>query len=151
MDTGAPCCRAGRRAGPAPVSNTTDGRSVPSGSTRSRPGPGWVPDVMRIVITGATGNIGTALLRALHGGPHEVVGVARRPPAGPEAPYDAATWHALDLTREDHTDRLRAAVRGADAVVHLAWGFQPSHRLDYLEELGVGGTRRVADAVAAEG
>jgi nucleoside-diphosphate-sugar epimerase len=106
---------------------------------------------MRIVITGATGNVGTALLRALRGGGHDVVGLARRPPATSEPPYDAASWTSLDLTREDHTGRLREAVRGADAVVHLAWGFQPSHRLDHLEELGVGGTRRVGEAVAAEG
>jgi UDP-glucose 4-epimerase len=106
---------------------------------------------VRIAITGATGNVGTALLRALSGGGHSLVGIARRTPAAPHPPYDAASWHAVDLTRDDHTDRLRAAVRGADAVVHLAWGFQPSHRLDHLHELGVGGTRRVAEAVAAEG
>jgi nucleoside-diphosphate-sugar epimerase len=109
------------------------------------------PTGMRIVVTGATGNVGTAVLRALGGGSHTLVGVARRPPEHPQPPYDTATWHALDLTRDDHTDRLRSAVRGADAVVHLAWGFQPSHRLDQLEELGVGGTRRVGQAVAAEG
>ena len=44
---------------------------------------------------------------------------------------------------------LRDAFAGADAVVHLAWGFQPSHDLAYLEELGVGGTRRVLEAVTA--
>jgi nucleoside-diphosphate-sugar epimerase len=106
---------------------------------------------MRVVVTGATGNVGTAVLRALRAGPHEVVGLARRVPADPEPPYDVAAWHAVDLTRDVGADRLRRAVRGADAVVHLAWGFQPSHRLDYLAELGVGGTRRVAEAVAAEG
>ena len=42
-------------------------------------------------------------------------------------------------------------MRGADAVVHLAWGFQPSHREDYLQELGVGGTRRVVEAATAAG
>ena len=35
--------------------------------------------------------------------------------------------------------------------MHLAWGFQPSHREDYLEELGVGGTRRVIEAATAAG
>jgi UDP-glucose 4-epimerase len=33
---------------------------------------------MRIVITGASGNVGTALLRVL-GAEHEIVGVVRRP------------------------------------------------------------------------
>ncbi len=106
---------------------------------------------MHVVVTGATGNVGSALLRAMRAGPHSVTGVVRRPPASPEPPYDGVDWQPVDLTRDDHVDRLRAAVRGADAVVHLAWGFQPSHRLDHLAELGIGGTRRVAQAVAAEG
>jgi UDP-glucose 4-epimerase len=106
---------------------------------------------MRIVVTGATGNVGTSVLRALRSGPHEVVGLARRVPDQLEPPYDVATWHSLDLTREDEAGRLQEIVRGADAVVHLAWGFQPARRPDHLEALGVGGTRRVAEAVAATG
>ena len=36
---------------------------------------------MRIVVTGATGNIGSALLRRLVAtGEHELIGVVRRPP-----------------------------------------------------------------------
>jgi nucleoside-diphosphate-sugar epimerase len=44
---------------------------------------------VRIVITGASGNIGTALLRRLREGAqaHEVVGVCRRPPTG-GLPYE---------------------------------------------------------------
>jgi UDP-glucose 4-epimerase len=48
-------------------------------------------------------------------------------------------------------EALRGALTGADAVVHLAWGFQPSHDLTYLDELGVGGTRRVLQAVRDTG
>jgi nucleoside-diphosphate-sugar epimerase len=55
----------------------------------------------------------------------------------------------VDLTEAGAEDVLRDAFTGADAVVHLAWGFQPSHDIRYLEELGVGGTRRVLEAVAA--
>lgn len=107
---------------------------------------------MRIVVTGASGNVGSALLRRLAAdGHHDVVGLARRPPAGPTAPtLPAAEWVAVDLSRPD-TEVLRAAVSGADAVVHLAWGFQPSHREPYLRALGVGGTSRVIDAVTACG
>ncbi len=111
---------------------------------------------MRIVVTGATGNVGSALLRQLvEAGRHDVVGLARRlpdaPPGSPGSPFDAVSWRSVDLTDEAATDALRQAFSGADAVVHLAWGFQPSHDLDFLEELGVGGTRRVLDAVAAAG
>jgi UDP-glucose 4-epimerase len=109
---------------------------------------------MRIVVTGATGNIGTAVLTRL-GGEHDLVGLARRP-AGPGAaatpgvPGDVE-WRAVDLTEESAIPVLVEAFRGADAVVHLAWGFQPSHDLAYLEQLGVGGTRRVLDAVLEAG
>ncbi|GAA5119386.1 NAD-dependent epimerase/dehydratase family protein [Alloalcanivorax gelatiniphagus] len=104
---------------------------------------------MRIVITGASGNIGSALVRRLAGEQeHDLVGVVRRPPT-PTGVFEQVEWAAVDLTRDD--DALLAACRGADAVVHLAWGFQPSHREDYLEELGVGGTRRVIAAATAAG
>jgi nucleoside-diphosphate-sugar epimerase len=110
---------------------------------------------MRIVITGATGNIGTALLRRLLAdGEHEVVGLARRPPVGGQRTEDSTAdhvrWTSLDLTRDDSRPVLDRAFADADAVVHLAWGFQPSHDQRYLEELGVGGTRRVLDAAVAQ-
>ncbi|QNN54863.1 NAD-dependent epimerase/dehydratase family protein [Nocardioides mesophilus] len=105
---------------------------------------------MRIVVTGASGNVGSAVLRRLVATRnHEITGVARRLPEGGE-PFDQVDWVSVDLTRPAAAEQLRAAFRGADAVVHLAWGFQPSHDLDYLAELGVGGTRRVVEAVAAE-
>jgi UDP-glucose 4-epimerase len=105
--------------------------------------------LMRIVVTGASGNVGSALLRRLvRTGGHDLVGVARRVPDG-GAPFDAARWHSVDLTDADAGSALVDAFTGADAVVHLAWGFQPSHDLDFLEALGVGGTRRVLEAVAA--
>lgn len=103
---------------------------------------------MRIVVTGATGNVGTALLRVLaDAGDHAVVGIARRLP---EHAFAGVSWVAADLTSDASLPPLREAMSGADAVVHLAWGFQPSHDLDHLEELGVGGTRRVLEAARAE-
>ncbi|MGF1648794.1 MAG: NAD-dependent epimerase/dehydratase family protein [Kineosporiaceae bacterium] len=106
---------------------------------------------MRIVVAGGTGNLGTALLRALAGTGHEVVGVARRPPSRPAEPYDGATWHALDLAGDDAAPRLAELAAGADAIVNLVWGFQPSRRVAYLERVGVGGVRAVLAAAAAAG
>jgi nucleoside-diphosphate-sugar epimerase len=105
---------------------------------------------MRIVITGASGNVGSALVRRLaEDGEHDLVGVVRRRPDAVE-PFTGVEWVTADLSRDDD-GTLTAAFRGADAVVHLAWGFQPTHREDYLEALGVGGTRRVIAAVTAAG
>ncbi len=104
---------------------------------------------MRVVVTGASGNLGTALLRRIVG-EHEVVGVVRRPPEGGE-PYEGVRWHALDLGDPGATSALREAVEGADAVVHLAWLFQPSHDTDYLERVGVGGSRAVVAAARRAG
>jgi nucleoside-diphosphate-sugar epimerase len=106
---------------------------------------------MRIAITGATGNIGSALVRRLtDDGEHDLVGLARRlPEEGPGG--GLVEWVHVDLTSDACAGTLREAFEGADAVVHLAWGFQPSHDLGYLEDLGVGGTQRVLEAVTAAG
>ena len=107
---------------------------------------------MRIVITGASGNIGTALLRRLHEGaePHEVVGVCRRPPAG-GPPYEGVEWVSADLADVDAMAKLAPLMVGADAVVHLAWGFQPSRDVDYLRRLDVGGSAAVLEAARKAG
>lgn len=102
---------------------------------------------MRVVVTGATGNVGTALLRRLAGpgNRHEVIGVVRRPPQ-PVGAYGPVAWHELDVADADARDRLRRIFDGADAVVHLAWGFQPTRNTGYLTSVGVGGTSAVLDA-----
>ncbi|WP_217922841.1 NAD-dependent epimerase/dehydratase family protein [Miltoncostaea oceani] len=101
---------------------------------------------MRIVVTGATGNIGTALLRVLSvaTGVTEVVGVCRRPPA--TAP-PRTRWVRADVGADD----LGPAMEGADAVVHLAWAIQPSHDEARLRRTNVTGTGRVIAAAAAAG
>lgn len=107
---------------------------------------------MRIAITGASGNLGTALLRRLTTGTtaHDLVGIARRRPDD-VPPYDEVTWHAVDLAEPDAADRLGDAFAGVDAVVHLAWLFQPSRDVDYLRRTGVEGTRAVVSAAEQAG
>ena len=102
---------------------------------------------MRIVITGASGNVGTALLRRLArtDSNHEVIGVVRRPPK-PFGVYESVRWHALDLAGPGAARGLHRIVDGADAVVHLAWGFQPTRNTEYLTRVGVGGTGAVLEA-----
>jgi UDP-glucose 4-epimerase len=101
---------------------------------------------MRVVVTGATGNVGVAVVRALAGAPqvNTVVGLARRTPDRQEPGVE---WVACDIV----TDDLSAAFRGADAVVHLAWLIQPSRDLRRLWQVNVEGTVRVLDAVERAG
>lgn len=104
-----------------------------------------------ILITGASGNVGTALLRALAGRTDtEVIGVTRRTPP-PVPPYDTVRWHQADLGDDSSDAVLDIAMSGVDAVVHLAWAFQPTRRPDYLHTIGVGGTARVLAAADRAG
>lgn len=110
---------------------------------------------MRIAITGATGTLGRALVRRLLAAdPHtEVMGLARRLPAGTtprSAGQGRLRWTTVDLADEACLPRLRAAFHDVDAVVHLAWGHRPSDRTSYLEQVGVGGTRRVMAAATSQ-
>jgi UDP-glucose 4-epimerase len=55
---------------------------------------------MRIVITGASGNVGTALIRRLMAaGDYDVVALARRIPA--YAALDGPQWVTADLSGDD--------------------------------------------------
>jgi nucleoside-diphosphate-sugar epimerase len=101
---------------------------------------------MRVAVVGATGNIGTSLVEALGAvdAVEEIVGVARRAPTWRPA---KTRWVAADITRDD----LSAALRGVDAVFHLAWLIQPSHDLATLHRVNVGGSARVFAAAAAAG
>jgi UDP-glucose 4-epimerase len=102
---------------------------------------------MRIVIIGASGNAGTALLRRLHrDGTHDLVGVVRRVPRGAEAPYTGVAWHSCDIGAHQAAERLAAIFAGADAVVHLGWQIQPSHDQRRLHRTNVLGSRAVLDA-----
>ncbi|MEV0677383.1 NAD-dependent epimerase/dehydratase family protein [Actinosynnema sp. NPDC050436] len=102
---------------------------------------------MKIVVTGASGNVGLGVLRAFAADSedHSVVGICRRPP-DPVAPFDAVTWHACDLGSDDAPDVLDEAMADADAVVHLAWMFQPIRQGQRLHRTNYKGTVAVLEA-----
>jgi UDP-glucose 4-epimerase len=110
---------------------------------------------MRVVITGATGNIGTALTEELARdvGVTSIVGLARRP-APARRPDAGAAWppartelRTVDVSR----DRLDEHLEGADAVVHLAWLFHPARRPTETWRNNVEGARRTIEAAARAG
>ncbi|MGY6653868.1 NAD-dependent epimerase/dehydratase family protein [Amycolatopsis sp. TRM77291] len=98
----------------------------------------------RIVVTGATGNVGTAVVRALGSDPEvgSIVGLARRPSRWESPKTEFVT---ADVARDD----LRAVFDGADVVIHLAWLFQPTHRPEVTWRANVLGSVRVFEAVQA--
>ncbi len=101
---------------------------------------------MKVVVTGATGNVGTSTVRALGESQEidEIVGLARRQPTW--AP-PKTSWVEANVLSSD----LGAIFEGADAVIHLAWAIQPSRDAVTLERINVEGSRRVFEAVAAAG
>ncbi|UKA75875.1 NAD-dependent epimerase/dehydratase family protein [Arthrobacter sp. FW306-07-I] len=112
---------------------------------------------MRIAITGASGNAGTALLRNLQGqlarkpGSLQLVGISRRLPDTSLAPYAGVEWHTLDVGLEQDGQKLEKALAGVDAVVHLAWQIQPNHNLDLLHRTNVTGTKNALEAAGRAG
>lgn len=110
---------------------------------------------MHVVVVGATGNLGTAVLRALHDTAEvtSIVGIARRRPDTRSAPYRDVEWLSIDIAAAStasaaHRD-LVEAFAGADAVIHLAWLIQPNRDRELLRRVNVTGTERVARAAAA--
>ena len=106
---------------------------------------------MRVVIVGATGNIGISLVERMAADPavDSVVGLARRVPDGPLrfAGSECVSWVSADIRYDD----LEPVVEHADVVVHLAWMFQPTHRPEVTWSTNVVGTSRLIDAVLATG
>jgi UDP-glucose 4-epimerase len=98
---------------------------------------------MRVTVIGATGNVGTAVMRRLAAEPavSELVGVARRRPS---LALPKTRWEAADITRSD----LAPLLRGSDAVIHLAWLIQPSRHEGVTRATNVEGSRRVFEAAA---
>jgi uncharacterized protein YbjT (DUF2867 family) len=90
---------------------------------------------MRVLVTGGTGTLGTALVPQLIAAGHDTTVMSRRPAAG-RAVADLLTG-----------DGLAAAVRGMDAVVHLA----SSPYRKTMAEVEVGGARRLLAAASDAG
>ena len=98
---------------------------------------------MRVLVTGSSGLIGSALVDSLRNGGHDVVRLVRR-----EVQADDEAWWNPAIGEIDD-----AAIAGADGVVHLAGEpvgkrWSDEHKKRILDSR-VQGTRTIARAVAA--
>ena len=98
---------------------------------------------MRVVISGASGMIGTALAAFLGGGGHRVQTLVRRAPRGP----DEIAWDPDAGTID------AAALEGVDAIIHLAGAGVADARWSVarkavIRESRVAGTRLLATTIA---
>ena len=103
---------------------------------------------MRVVVTGGRGFIGGAVVRRLAGRGDAVVAIVRDPDAAGELTSLGVELRRGDLTR---TMAIVDAMRGADAVIHLAGSYRvgiPASERPAMHDTNVGATNRVLDAAA---
>ncbi len=100
---------------------------------------------MRIAVTGAGGVLGRGLAARLLGQGHDVVGIARH---RPESWSSAADFVAADIR---DTAAVKRALAGADVVAHCAWAKSPGPDDRISEQVNIGGTRNVLEAMAETG
>src|SRR3954452_24761017 len=99
---------------------------------------------MRVVVVGASGNVGTSLLRSLGDEPavESVLGLARRLP---NLRFPKTEWRQAHISRSDPQPHFE----GTDAVVHLVWLIHPGRDLATVRVTNVAGSARVFRAAAA--
>jgi nucleoside-diphosphate-sugar epimerase len=100
--------------------------------------------MMRVAVTGATGFVGTHVIRRLSANGHQVRILARRMPIAaltPEKPLEVVLGDLDDQTA------LHRLVGGVDAVIHVAGIIKARHPAAF-HKVNVEGTRHVAAALS---
>jgi uncharacterized protein (TIGR01777 family) len=96
---------------------------------------------MKVVVTGASGLVGSALVASLESEGHDVIRLVRRAPAG-----------ARERQWDPNGEPNPSLVEGADAVVHLAaetiTGWWTQRKKERILDSRVKGTRMIAESIA---
>ena len=104
---------------------------------------------MRAFVTGGTGFIGGTVARRLLADGWEVTALVRTPSKAADLERRGATIHQGDVT---DTDGLDAAIKGHDAVFHLAaWYALGARDRARMTAINVGGTENILRAAADAG
>ena len=101
---------------------------------------------LRVAVTGPTGDVGRAAVRALEARPEvgEIIGMARRPFDPAEHGWQRTVYRRGDILDRDAVDGL---VADADVVVHLAFIIFGDH--EEAHQVNLEGSRNVFEATAA--
>lgn len=105
----------------------------------------------RILVTGATGFLGSHLVRALIGRGFEVVGTGRNISKAPREPKGALLFIPADLSNASDVRRLEAAAGRLDAVVHAAALSAPWGSREAFQSANVAATRNILDLTRSAG
>lgn len=100
---------------------------------------------MHVLVTGASGDFGAAIIPEILARGHQVVGLSRRGHSFPSPDYRHVCADIRDA------DALAAAMDGIDSVVHLAWTTHPMHDAAATRAIDVGGTEAVLEAMKRTG
>jgi nucleoside-diphosphate-sugar epimerase len=99
-----------------------------------------------ILLTGASGFVGSALLSKLVNGNDKIVATSRSPIREELLRYPNVRWVRADVT----TDDLSQAMVGIDTVYHLATYWREEDP-DQIDRVNILGTQRVAQAAKVAG
>jgi nucleoside-diphosphate-sugar epimerase len=100
---------------------------------------------MRVLVTGASGCLGSGVIEGLSARGVSVVAFSRTPPAS--LPSDT-TFISGDIR---DAEAVRRAMQGCDVAAHFAWVVRPLRSGDETQAINVGGTRNVLDAMEDTG